>query len=204
MALFVPLAQGVQVELVYRLAGRILCNRLWFVVVAGDPTTTDLTNIGDGVRTWASTQLMPNLSSDIRLLTIRAYDATVPYPGPQVALGAGVNGGSSSGSYSANVAAKFSFQTQTPPALWLNWNFIGGIPDDAVDLNRLDPGWVSDIRDAYIVLLDVFSLFVYRWEATRAFLNGVQLSTRDHFRIDHIQQRTGLVSQRRTRLNNPF
>jgi hypothetical protein len=34
LALFVPLANGIQAELVYRFGGKIITNRLWFVVVA--------------------------------------------------------------------------------------------------------------------------------------------------------------------------
>lgn len=202
VALFVPLEHGVQVELVWRLQGLVLVNRLWFVVVAGDPTLTDLGNIGGGVSFWCETNLAPLLSRDIRFLGTRAYDATVPYPGTQVQTIAGVDGGVADDSHSANVAVKMEFQTESPPTLWLNWNFVGGIPKSKVSLNTIDPVYKVDLKDAYDVLLDVFSLFVYRWEATRAIVGGVPLSTRDHFRIDHIRQRTGLVSQRRTRIDS--
>jgi hypothetical protein len=203
VALFVPLEHGVQVELVWRLAGLVLVNRLWFVVVAGDPTTTDLGNIGGGVSFWCESNLVPLLSRDIEFLGTRAYDATVAYPGPQVDTTSGVAGGVADDSHSANVAIKMSFQTEAPPGLWLNWHFLGGIPKSMVNLNTIDPSYSADLKDAYDVLLDVFSLFEYRWEATRAVVGGVPLSTRDHFRIDHIRQRTGLVSQRRKRLENP-
>lgn len=200
MALFVPLANGIQAELVYRLGGEIMSNRLWFVVVAGAPTTADLTAVGAGVGSWAAANLMPWLSQDIRLLEIRTYDATVAYPGPQVITFVGVDGGEPDGSHSANIAVKIEFQTQTPPALWLNWNFIPGIPKNAVSLNTIEPAFITHIQNAYITLLDVFSLFVYRWEATAAVVDGVPLSTRDHFRIDHPRIRRKTVSQRRTRL----
>ena len=203
MSLFVPLEHGVQCELLYHLGGRILTNRLWFVVVAGDPTTADLTAIGSGVRTWATNELVPLLSQDIRFIGTRTYDATVAYPGPQVTLGASVDGGILDDSLSANVAVKASFKTETPPGAFTNWNFIGGIPKSKVDLNTIDPSYASDIRFAYGVLLDVFSLFVYRWEATTAVVDSVPLTTRDHHRIDDIFVRSPYVSQRRTRLNNP-
>jgi hypothetical protein len=200
MALFVPLANGIQAELVFRLDGKIVTNRLWFVVVAGSPTTADLTAVGAGVGAWAAANLVPWLSQDIRLLEVRAYDATVAYPGPQVITFVGADGGIVEGSYSANVAVKIEFQTETPPALWLNWNFICGIPQSAVTLNKIEPTFITHIQNAYITLLDVFSLFVYRWEATRAVVGGTPLSTRDHFRIDHPRIRRQFVSQRRTRL----
>ena len=192
-----------QVELVYHLASRIVCNRLWFVVVAGNPTTGDLTAIGVGVRSWATTSLMPLLSRDIRLLSIRAYDATVAYPGPQVTTSVGVDGGFADDSLSANVAIKLSFQTETPPAKWLNWNFVAGIPKSAVNLNTIDTTYATNLKFAYDDLLDRFSLFVYRWEATAAVVGSVPLSTRDHFRIDRAECRSPYVSQRRTRLTNP-
>ena len=203
MSLFVPLEHGVQVELVYHLDNRILSNRLWFVVVAGDPTTADLTAIGVGVRTWATSNLMPLLSQDIRLLSIRAYDATVAYPGPQVTTSVGVDGGIIDDSLSANIAIKASFKTSTPPGAFWNWNFIGGIPKSKVTLNTIDPSYASDLRDAYINLEDQFSLFVYRWEATVAVVNSVPLTTRDHLRVDNIFIRSPYVSQRRKRLLNP-
>lgn len=203
MSLFVPFIDGTQVELLYHLNGQILTNRLWFKVVAGPPTTADLTAIGDGVRTWASDHLLPVLSQDIEFIGTRTYDATVAYPGPQVSLGASVQGGIADDSHSANVAVKVEFQTSVPPNLWLNWNFLGGIPKSAVSLNTIDPAYAIAVREAYVVLLDVFSLFEYRWEATRAVVNGITLSERDHFRIDHPRVRRKYVSQRRTRLNNP-
>lgn len=198
-----PLEHGVQVECVFRLDGRVVSNRLWFVVVAGEPTMTDLGNIGGGVAFWCATNLVPLLSHDITFLGTRAYDATVAYPGPQVLTSSFVSGSASAGSLSANVAIKMEFQTESPPAEWLNWNFVAGAPVSAVTLNRVSPGYAADLKGAYDVLLDVFSLFVYRWEATRAVVGNVALATRDHFRIDHIKQRTGYVSQRRTRLSNP-
>lgn len=200
MSLFVPLEHGIQAELVWRLGGKIISNRLWFVVVAGDPTTADLIAVGDGVAAWARDNLVPCLSQDIRLLEVRTYDATVAYPGPQVITFAGMDGGATEGSYSANVAIKIEFQTQTPPAIWLNWNFIPGIPLSAVTLNTIEPSFINCVEDAYITLLDVFSLFVYRWEATRAVVGGTPLLTRDHFRIDHPRIRRKTVSQRRSRL----
>jgi hypothetical protein len=203
MALFVPLEHGIQVELVFHLDGRILTNRLWFVVVAGDPTSADLVAVASGVASWAIMRLMPYLSQDIKLLIVRATDATVPYPGPQEIALAGVFGGVAEGSYSANVAVKVEFQTFTPPALWLNWNFLGGIPLSAVTLNTIDSTFKNNIKNAFVFLLDVFSLFVYRWEATSAVENGVPHSTRPHYRIDHILIRRQYVSQRRTRLDNP-
>ena|SRR5438477_2398199 len=203
MSLFVPLEHGVQVECVFDLAGLPLVNRLWFVVVAGDPTMVDLSNIGGGVAAWCAFNVVPLLSSDVTFLGTRAYDATVAYPGPQLDTSLVAVGGSSDKAHSANVAIKMSFKTEVPPGLWLNWNFVGGIPISAVVLNKIEPSYASAMKDAYDVLLDVFSLFVYRWEATRAVVNGVPLATRDHFRIDHIRARTGRVSQRRTRLDNP-
>jgi hypothetical protein len=203
MSLFVPLDQGVQVEFRYRLATRVLTNRLWFVVVAGDPTTADLTAIGAGVATWVTANLIPLLSRDIHLISVRAYDATVAYPGPFVATIVGLDGGFADDSHSANTAIKMEFFTTSPPSLWLNWNFIAGIPKSAVNLNTIDPVYASNLREAYLVLLDVFSLFVYRWEATRAVVDGIPLSTRDHFRVDNARVRRTTVSQRRARLDNP-
>ena len=203
MSLFVPFTDGTQVELLFRLDGRILTNRLWFQVVAGPPTTADLTAIGTGVRTWATDELLPLLSQDIKFIGTRTYDATVAYPGPQVTLGASVFGGIADDSHSANTAIKMEFQTSAPPALWLNWNFIGGIPKSKVDLNTIDPTYANDLKNAYVVLIDVFSLFTYRWEATAAVVNGVPLAERAHFRIDHPRVRRKYVSQRRTRLDNP-
>src|SRR5689334_2683009 len=200
MALFVPLANGIQAELVYQLDSKIVRSRLWLVVDAGGTAASDLIAVGAGVGTWARDNLMQWLSQDIRLLEVRTYDATVPYPGPQVITFVGTDGGVADGSHSANVAAKIEFQTETPPALWLNWNFVPGIPKSAVELNTLTPAFITGVQNAYITLLDVFSLFAYRWEATRAVVSGTPLVTRDHFRIDHPRIRRHSVSQRRTRL----
>jgi hypothetical protein len=200
VAIFVPLANGIQAELVWQLGGNIVTNRLWFVVVAGGPTTADLIAVGAGVGAWARDNLVLCLSQDIRLLEVRTYDATVAYPGPQVITFVGADGGQTEGSYSANVAVKIEFQTEAPPALWLNWNFIPGIPLSAVTLNTIETSFRNCVEDSYITLLDVFSLFTYRWEATKAVVDGVPLSTRDHFRIDHPRVRRKTVSQRRLRL----
>lgn len=203
MSLFVPLANGIQVELLYSLDNRILTNRLWFVSVLGGPTTGDLTAVGSGVAFWARDNLVPLLSNRCTFLGTRAYDATVAYPGPQVVTSMSVPGGILFQSHSANVCIKVSFQTFNPPGRWLNWNFVGGIPRNKIFLNTVAPSYANDLKNAYVVLLDVFSLFVYRWSATVAVVDGVPLSERTAYRIDHIKARTGYVSQRRTRMENP-
>lgn len=204
MSLFVPFTDGIQAELRYHLDNRILTNRLWFRVVAGPPTTADLTAVGLGVATWANDNVLPLLSQDITLTSVRAYDATMAYPGTHSITLVGSNGGTADDSHSANTAIKMEFFTSNPPGLWLNWNFIGGIPKTAVNLNTIEPSYASALREAYIVLLDVFSLFVYRWEATKAVENGVALSERAHYRIDSPKVRRATVSQRRKRLLNPL
>lgn len=203
MSLFVPFTDGIQVELRYHLDNRILTNRLWFRVVAGPPTTGDLTAVSSGVATWAVDNLLPLLSRDIHLISVRAYDATVPYPGTFAPTSIGMDGGFADDSHSANSCIKVEFFTTNPPGLWLNWNFLGGIPKSAVNLNTIDPTYASDIREAYIVLLDVFSLFTYRWEATKAVENGVPLTERAHYRVDSPRVRRKYISQRRLRLTNP-
>ena len=200
MALFVPLEHGIQAELVFRLDHKRVTNRLWFVVVAGDPTTADLLAVADGVAVWATNELLPWLSQDIHLIEVRAYDATVPYPDVSAGSFVGLDGGIAEESYSSNVAVKIEFQTQNPPAKWMNWNFVCGIPLSGILLNTIDATFKSNIEDAYIALLDVFSLFVYRWEATVAVVGGVPLTTRDHFRIDHPRIRRKYSSQRRSRM----
>jgi hypothetical protein len=200
MALFVPLEQGIQAEFVYRLDHKLVTNRLWFVVVADNPTTGDLLTVADGLAAWNQANLLPWLSRDIRLVEVRCYDATVPYPDVSVGSFVGVDGGIAEDSYSSNVAVKIEFQTETPPALWMNWNFICGVPLSGILLNTIDSTFRDRVEDAYIALLDVFSLFVYRWEATRAVVNGVPLSTREHFRVDHPRIRRKYSSQRRSRM----
>jgi hypothetical protein len=203
VTLFVPLEHGVQAELRFHLGNRIFTNRLWFVVVAGDPTTADLLAIANGVKSWSVGSLLPLLSRDVHFLSVRTYDATIAYPSAFQVASVGLDGGYADDSLSANVAVKASFKTEVPPGVFSNWNFVGGIPKSAVNLNTIDTTYRSNIEFAYVDLLDVFSLFVYRWEATTAVVSGVPLSMRDHHRIDHIKVRSPYVSQRRTRLDNP-
>jgi hypothetical protein len=186
----VPLPDGAQVDILYSLGGRIVENRLWFVSRQPPVDATQLDNLALGVASHIEAQLLPFLSSELRLRRVEASDWTVDPASFIARRVVGVDGGGSADCHSANVAVRVVFKGTTDQTFPNNSNFIPGIPKDQVTLNT----YVDTIRDAifecYVNLIDAAAVFgpfpAWRWVVTSRQLDNA-------FRTEQLFVSTSLV-----------
>jgi hypothetical protein len=201
---FVPLADGAQVEILFTQGLFITEDRLWFVSRQPPITQAQLDNLAAGVASWHASEVMPLLSDNLLLTNIVATDWTNISP-PFVANSSPiVSGGNSSGCHSANVSYRVAFHPDSSAPRLVNSNFVPGIPKDKVNTNTIDSSWASDLRDAYIDLIDLAAGFgtfpAWRWVCTSRFHAGAWRSTQLAARTDFIRTPSKYISPRRRRI----
>lgn len=201
MPIFCPFFDGILVECVSNQYGQPAVNVLWFFKPDGGVTNDDLTDAGAGVATWYSANVRPLMSSETTFLGTRAYDASLPYPSPQVQTVVNLPGGFFGPAFSANVSVRTNFKSKSFGGLVIGSNFFAGLPREVVSSNVVDPSWANDLREAYIVLLDVFSFAFIVWVGTSRFLNNSPRAERAFTIINGIRVNLPYVAQRRKRLN---
>ena len=207
MGVFVPVVDGAQLELKFDLGGLVVTNRLWFTFDNPPFSGTDLQGLVDGVAVWYVSEILPLLSSDITLVDVIAADWTSDPPPSIVNHPLGLPGGTSSPSCSANVAVVVPFRWPLQhQRLKRNKHYVPGIPDSAVDVNRVDEGFTASLIEGYADLIDAarlfFPVFNWRWVVASAFSGGSPRSVQ--FVRDcegPVHTRRYKIGQRRKRLS---
>jgi hypothetical protein len=202
---FVPLADGVQVEIRFTFDGLVVEDRLWFITRQPPMTGLQMFDLASGVYTWHSSQVMPLLASQLELIGVRVTDWRSS-GGFVVDFGTGtVPGGNSSGSHSANVSYRVRFAGTSNSYPLKNSNFVPGIPRDGVNGNFIDSGFQTALRNAYINLIDLASGFgpfpAWRWVVTSQIKDKAPRSEQAAFRLDFIQVHSPYISPRRRRIS---
>lgn len=200
MPLFCPFVDGILVECVSNHYGQAAVNVLWFFKPDGGVSEADLTGAGAGVATWYTDNVRPLMSSETTFLGTRAYDAGLPYPSAQVQTVVNAAGGFFGPAVSANVSLRTNFKSKSFGGRVIGSNYFAGMPREVVSANLVDPSWANDLREAYIVLLDVFSFAFVVWVGTSRFLNGAPRANRAFTIINGIRPSLPYVAQRRKRL----
>lgn len=204
MTPFVPITDGAQVELVFLYAGRVVENRLFFVDRQPPITSTQLTDLAQGVFDWHVAELLPVLSSSLELLFVSAQDWTASPTPSAVTAGTPTAGSGSADAHSANVADRVWFISAFNGGRIRNSNFVPGIPKDAVNLNTVDPTFRTTVRNAYVDLIDLASGFgsfpAWRWVCASAWLDNSLRTTQRVLRTDFIVYKRPYTAQRRDRL----
>lgn len=201
---FVPLVDGVQVEIVGILLGETVENRLWVKTRFTPLDSSELQPLADGVSGWYLAQVLPFLSTDLQHVKVKVTDWTA-FPSPFVTQNVtGGLGGISGGSLSANVAVRVAFKGTSDQEFRNNSHFIPGIPRSAVVGNYYTSAFRHDIREAYINLTDlirnILDTFNLEWVITSRVKGGVYRAEQAWSRTDHIIFPSPVISPRRRRL----
>jgi len=203
---FVPLADGAQVQIKMRQAGLIVENRLWFVSRQPPIDQAQLDALASGVATWHTTQVLPNLASELEHVSVHADDWTADPPPFSSVVFTTLNGSNGSGCHSANVAVRVLFKGDSSQSFPSNSNFIPGIPKDAVNLNTYTDSFKDAIFEAYASLVDLAPVFgpfpAWTWVITSRQLNNSWRTTQDSARMDFVRFPSPYVSPRRRRLHH--
>jgi len=202
---FVPLPDGVQVEVRFTLDGLVVEDRLWFVTRQPPITGLQMFDLASGVYSWHSDQVMPLLATELELIGVRVTDWQHS-AGFVVDFGTGtVPGGNGSGSHSANVSYRLRFVPSSNGYPTINSNFVPGIPRDSVDGNLIDTTFRTAIRNAYINLIDLAAGFgpfpAWRWVVTSQVHDLAPRTEQAFFRTDFIQTPSIYISPRRRRIS---
>lgn len=201
---FVPLTDGVQVEIVGRLFGEHVENRLWVKTRFTALDSSELQPLADAVSGWYIDQLLPNLSDDLEHLFVSASQWTA-FPPPVVAFNVtGGFGGVSGGSLSASVAVRVVFKGTADQEFRNNSHFLPGIPRSAVVGNYYTPEFRDAVFDAYVNLTDLIRNIGdehnLQWVITSRRKDKAWRSEQAWSRTDFILFPSPVVSPRRHRL----
>jgi hypothetical protein len=155
---FIPVANTVMSEIRMRLDGQQIENTLYWQK-GGSWSSGDILTLGNALLTWWPVNYAPFVSSAVTLSEIYLTDLTsdtsgvlsVPAPTPHPA------GDRSAASLPNNVALTISFRSGLRGRSNRGRNYISGLSEDAVVLNTVDAGVITDIENGYNALFDVAS-----------------------------------------------
>lgn len=177
MAPFVPLVDGAQAELGFRLGGIVCTNRLWFIKDNPPVVLSDLDGLVTGLISWYTSSILPFLSDELTFRGARATDWGSSPGGTSSITVTSVLGGVASKTYSANVAVVVPFRW--PSSHWFlkrNKHYVPGIPDSAIAGNDVDSTFSANLFEGYAALIDAARLFPpilnWRWMVTSAWEGG--------------------------------
>jgi hypothetical protein len=201
---FVPLPDGVQVEIVGLLLGKTVENRFWVKTRFTPLDSSELQPLADAVSGWYIAQLLPHLSDDLQHVRVIASDWT-DTPAPAVAFNVtGGFGGVAGGSLSANVSVRVAFKGTNDQDFRNNSHFIPGIPRSAVVGNYYTSAFRSAVFNAYVNLTDLIrnigTEHNLQWVITSRVEDKAYRTEQAWSRTDFILFPSPVVSPRRRRL----
>jgi len=161
MAVYQPVVGVVQTQMFGRVDGQVTINDVYFQA-AGAITVAGVQALTNAVAGWFGAVLAPLLSDDWSTERVIGTDLTTA-TGYRFESAAVSIGGVSGEANPNNVAAVVSFRTDQRGRSSRGRNFVPGIPGGAVTLNTLDPAFISDLVDAYLLLMGP-GTFLAGWE----------------------------------------
>jgi len=205
VSVFVPLANGFQVEIVYLIGTGRASNRLWFTFDNPPWTVADVQGLTDGVASWWTGNILPALSADCFTGFVSARDWSTPTVLPTAFTVIDLPGGVSAESSTANVAVVVPFRYPLGVRLKRNKNYVGGIPEQEIALNTPSEAIRSVLFEAYAALVDAARLFTpvlnWRWVLTSSFSGGAARPAQLAYDCQGVYPvRDFILGQRRTRL----
>lgn len=201
---FVPLPDGVQVEIIGIHLGETVENRLWVKTRFTPLDSSELQPLADGVSGWYLSELLPLLSEDLQHVKVTVSDWTA-FPSPFVTQNVtGGFGGAAGGSLSANVAVRVAFKGTSDQDFRNNSHFLPAIPRSAVVGNYYTSTFRTAVRNAYIDLTDLIRGILptnnLEWVITSRRKDKAWRSEQAWSRTDHILFPSPVISPRRRRL----
>jgi len=181
VAVFVPLADGVQVDIVHILDDWVISNRLWFVYDTPPWDTPALQGLSDGVASWWTTFILPYLSNELLTTLVRVSDWTTPTHPEVAATIVNTAGGVAAESSTANVAVVVGFRWGLGTRLKRNKHFVAGVPEQEITLNTPSATIRDILFEGYTALIDETREFypdtTWRWVVASAFDGGAARTT---------------------------
>lgn len=152
---FIPVLSTAMVELFMRLDGQRIENTLYFRK-ADAYEAEDLATLASDVVNWYTDSVLPNLSSDLSLVAVKATSLeSATAPAIEFTSGLPQSGGSGDASVSNNVTLVVKFLTAGRGRSSRGRNYVPGLPITQVAQNTVNSTRAGLILDGYTALLDV-------------------------------------------------
>lgn len=169
---FVPVPNGVQVEMRYSQNSQRCENTLWFR--AGAPTTTTLLSELCGVLySWWGSNMRPLIGNDVQLREIYASDqasrtgAEFTYTPTPPAFG-----DASTNCTTSSITLAVAFRTGQRGRSYRGRNYAVGIPQGQVNKDIIQPAYANALQQAYAQLLTIELDVTAQWCVVSKRANG--------------------------------
>jgi|SRR6185369_15579981 hypothetical protein len=146
---FQPAPGVIGVVIEYDLNNQLAENTLYFFQNAADPTVSDCITIATLVRDWIEGAVFPQLSNQILVRKVVAKNLAVNEGARGVVIGTGANGGITTEMSPNLVAATITFDTGFGGKSSHGRNYIPAIPNVSININFLDPAFMTFMVAAY-------------------------------------------------------
>jgi hypothetical protein len=146
-----------QVDVLYLLFGQRVENVFYIQAVDGIDAVV-LADTADMMINWVSTQLMPALSVDLTFIGVEVRNLDIE-AGSIIARtpAVPVNGGTAVSSEPGNVSFCVSLRSLSAGRSFRGRKYIPGMPITQRVGNTVQPGWVTDLLDAFNNLITVLN-----------------------------------------------
>ena len=161
MAVYQPVISTVQIQIMGRVDGQLTVNDLYFQA-SGAITPTSIAALVTDVSDWVVASLAPLLSDDWAAERTIGTDLTTA-TGLRNEQATVQVGGVSGEANPNNVAVVVSLRSANRGRSGRGRNYVPGIPGSVVTLNTIDPVFISNLIDAYLLLMGA-GTFSAGWE----------------------------------------
>lgn len=199
---FLPVADGVQVELVHLLDGST-CETAPVFLDRTPGGGGDALALGAAVDEWWVTRVLPHLSVSLSYTRylVRSL-ASASGPVTRVDKVPPLTGGIGGGPQPANVALRLNYKVDPQLFGFTGCGFVPGVPQAVVAGNTVDLTWRATLLDAYNDLIGLVAALGWQWIVVHKFRRGHLLPAAGRMRIIRVDPSGPWVSQRRSRLHN--
>lgn len=160
---FIPVPTVASVRLVGRIDGQTTNNTLYFASENPPITLDQLQALADAIGNWYTTTVLTFLSNSYTFEIAYARDLTTQ-AGFQTYNNVGGGGGGIGGAFAPNnVAPVVTFRSAIAGRSGRGRNYVPAVPMTAIDGNRLESFWMTDIQAAYASILPDGSLKPEGW-----------------------------------------
>lgn len=159
---YIPVPDVAGVRLEGKMDGQLTINDLYFQISGGGINAAGLVNLAVNVADWWTLNVIPLLSRDCSSVRVVAVDLGAA-DGPAGEAPAAADGGVDIEAVPNNVAACVSFRTAQRGRSGRGRNYISGVPGSLVDLNTLDAGFITNLVNAYLLMVGA-GTFLPGWQ----------------------------------------
>lgn len=198
---FIPVPEVVEAQLFYQDAGQTCMNTLYFNA-GGTPALGDMQTLANSIQAWYNAAMADFISDQCALVKVVITDLGSQF-GQQVVDISTITGQVTTEQAPNNVAPCISFRSQFRGRSFRGRNYIVGVPNASIDVNTLDPTWMTNIASAYGQMLPGGGFAfpgLYEWVVVSRYTNGGPRTTGIFTAVQSVGFTDNVVDSQRRRL----